>query len=74
MPIYPLDGGHILNGVLGPRLFKVTCIVGIVCALALALWAVSTERIFGTLMFGMLAYENYQRMRGITPSSLLFPR
>jgi len=74
IPIYPLDGGHILAGILGPRRLKVTFTIGIVCAAAICLYMLSKGSIFNALLFGMLAYENFQRLRGDSPSSFLHPR
>lgn len=72
-PIYPMDGGKVLFHFLGPRLEKVTYIVGIVGAAALALWALSRGSTFSTLFLGMMAYENYQRYRGDRTAGMLYP-
>jgi len=73
VPIYPLDGGQVLFNLLGPTLIKVTYGIGIVCGVAVALWMYSQGSIFSTILFGMLAFENLQRIRGATPNSILRP-
>lgn len=73
VPIFPLDGGHILNGILGPRRIKTTFTVGIICAVGLGLLALLNGSIISALFCGVLAYENYQRLNGKNPSSMLHP-
>lgn len=73
-PIHPLDGGHVLLGVLGPRNARLAFTIGMVCAVVLALWMASRGSIFSVLFFGMLAYENFQRSRGMDSGSILHPR
>lgn len=73
VPIYPLDGGQVLFNFLGPERAKITYGVGLVCAASIALWMLSSRSIFSTILFGMLAFENFQRLRGDTPSSFLRP-
>jgi stage IV sporulation protein FB len=73
VPIYPLDGGHVLLHFLGPRLAKITYTVGIVCAIALGIWFLTAGSIFAPIFFGMMAYENFQRLQGGSPNSLLRP-
>ena len=73
-PIHPLDGGHVLLGVLGPRNARIAFITGMFCAVALAVWMGTMGSIFSTIFFGMLAYENFQRSRGIDSGSVLHPQ
>jgi Zn-dependent protease len=73
IPIFPLDGGHVLNNMLGPRRYNLTLKIGIGCAAALALWFLLSGRIYSTLLFGMLAYENVRRLRRERPLSFLDP-
>lgn len=65
LPILPLDGGHILAGIVGPRhaltVFRVSFVLAIVMAIVgLVIW----QSLFTAVMFGMLAHSNWQRMRG----------
>lgn len=73
VPIYPLDGGQVLFHFLGPERAKVTYAVGVLCAAAIAFWMLSSGSYFSTVLFGMLAFENIQRMRGASPNSILRP-
>ncbi len=73
VPIYPLDGGQVLFNSMGPRLIKVTYGIGIVSGVAVALWMYSLGSIFSTILFGMLAFENLQRIRGAAPNTILRP-
>lgn len=72
-PIYPMDGGKVLLHFLGPRMEKVTYVVGIIGAAVLALWMLSRGSTFTTLLLGMMAYENFQRYRGDRPAGMLYP-
>lgn len=38
LPVFPLDGGHVLDTLLGPTQHRLTLIIGIVCAAAVALF------------------------------------
>lgn len=73
VPIYPLDGGQVIFNLMGPAMIKLTYGIGIVCAVAVAFWMYSMRSIFSTILFGMLAFENIQRLRGATPNSILRP-
>ncbi len=73
IPIYPMDGGQVLDKALGPRLSKITFGVGILCAVLVSLWMLSSGSIIGTIFFGMMAFENIQRLRGAPTNSILRP-
>ncbi len=60
LPIQPLDGGLLLRTALGDRRLQFTCMVGLVCAVAVAILALMSGRIFLTLLMGMLAFENWR--------------
>ena len=65
VPVYPLDGGQVLSNVLGPSRFHTTLIIGIAAAIIVGLWRYSvTGSIYSVLLFGMLAYSNFQRLQG----------
>lgn len=68
VPIYPLDGGHIMLHGLGPRLIKVSIGISIVLATALGLWCLLIGTYFTGLMMGYLAYQNFLRLRGQSPN------
>ena len=60
LPILPLDGGLILRNLLGFGRMAVARMIGVVCAVGCAVWAVSAGWIYGALFFGYLAYQNFQ--------------
>ncbi|MCB1212146.1 MAG: M50 family metallopeptidase [Verrucomicrobiales bacterium] len=65
VPIVPLDGGHILHGFLGPFRRRTTLTVSLACAVLVGLWIFQyTHSIFNLLLFGMLAYNNWQELNG----------
>lgn len=74
LPIYPLDGGQVMGNLLGRGGVKWTFGISVVCAGVLALWCVLNGNIFGTLLLGMLAFENVKRLRGQRADSLLNPQ
>jgi stage IV sporulation protein FB len=62
LPIQPLDGGLLLRTALGDRRLQITCTVGLVCAVAVAILALMSGRVFLTLLMAMLAFENWRMM------------
>ena len=60
LPILPLDGGLILRNVIGYGRENWARMIGMVCAVGCAVWAVSTGWIYGAIFFGFLAYQNFQ--------------
>lgn len=73
LPIYPMDGGKVLLYFLGPRLEKVTFMVGLIGAGILALLALKFGGFFMTIVLGMMAFENFQRYRGERTAGMLYP-
>lgn len=64
VPVFPLDGGQLLNAVLGPKNKKITHTIGIVVAIALGLLALKFGMIFATFFMGYFAYLNFQILQG----------
>ncbi|ATB33881.1 M50 family metallopeptidase [Melittangium boletus] len=62
LPVLPLDGGHILNGVLGPKRQRLTLWVGVVVAAAVTGLALFARAIFVAFMFGRMAYTCWQAL------------
>ncbi len=73
IPIYPLDGGHIMVHVLGPRLIKVSISISIVLAIAIGIFLLLRENYFGGLVLCYIAFENIKRLRGQSPNSFRQP-
>ena len=70
-PVYPLDGGHVMGGILGPRRFRTTLWISIITAICIGLYRFSvSNQIYTLILFGMLAWSNVQRLQG-TQSSFL---
>ena len=64
LPVLPLDGGRIFEALVANRRPGLAPRVGFVVALVVAFVGLATGRIFLAVIFGFLAYGNYQRMRG----------
>lgn len=60
MPVLPLDGGQVLRDVLGPERGKLTCMIGAVSSGLLAVLGLLTGYLFAAIIFGFLAYQNWQ--------------
>lgn len=60
LPIQPLDGGLLLRTALGDRRLEITCIVGVIFAVGVAILALMTGRAFLTLLMALLAFENWR--------------
>lgn len=70
-PIYPLDGGQIFAGIAGPKNFKLVLWTGLILAAVLAIGGFFvTKQIFMAILFGMLAWGNWQRLQGKQSSFL----
>ena len=66
LPILPLDGGHIFEGLVPDRYRTIVPKVGFVLALAVAVAGLLLfQSFFMAIMFGLLAHGNWQRMKGI---------
>lgn len=73
VPIYPLDGGHIMVHVLGPRLIKLSISISIVAAVGIGILFFLSGNFFGGLVLGYIAFENVKRLQGQRPSSFRQP-
>lgn len=71
LPIFPLDGGQIFAGIAGPKNLKIVLWIGIILAAAIAITAfLFLKSLWMLILFGLLAYSNWQRLQG-RPSSFL---
>jgi stage IV sporulation protein FB len=64
-PILPLDGGQLVNAVLGPARIRVTLwitIITAICVIVLSL-ILASGSIFIPIFFGMFAYQAFQALR-----------
>lgn len=71
LPIFPLDGGQIFAGIAGPRNLKLVLWVGLILSTTLAVAGLLvTKQFFMAILFGMLAFGNWQRLQGKQSSFL----
>ena len=63
LPVLPLDGGQLVNSVLGPRRIKITLWITIVTAVVVGIAGLLTRQIFLTVLLGMFAYQAFQALK-----------
>ena len=63
LPILPLDGGRLLESLLGPGKMRITLTVSTVVAAAVCLYCLSSQRYFGAMLTGMFAYQSFKALR-----------
>ncbi len=70
LPLYPLDGGQITHELLtwhrGWQGKRLTHQISIGVGVAVAIYAISNDRLFLAIFFGFLAYTNYQLMKSVS--------
>ncbi len=64
LPVYPLDGGRISCALFGPRRENTALWISFMCALGIAVWALTLGALFMAMMFAMMAYNNWCRITG----------
>jgi len=62
LPVQPLDGGHVVGGVLGPSRQRMTLWLGVITSVGVVAWALSARRFYMAFMFGFLGYGCYQAL------------
>ena len=63
MPVFPLDGGQLLNAILGPKRRNITHTIGILVAVALAALGLRFGYLFVALFMGYFAYQNFLHLQ-----------
>jgi len=74
LPVLPLDGGHIIEDALGPKRERTALAISFVVAVGVCIWAVSVSWWFVVVIFGLCAYQTYQRYRALSPAPAGKPR
>lgn len=69
IPVYPLDGGQILEAVIGGRRPMLVYQISLVVAIGAAIACLMANLVFFAILLGFLAFENYQRMSFRTPGT-----
>jgi membrane-associated protease RseP (regulator of RpoE activity) len=61
LPVLPLDGGHMLQAILGRGKERVVAVCGMVCCAGMIAYAlVELGSVFVAIMFGLFLYQNLQ--------------
>jgi stage IV sporulation protein FB len=68
LPIFPMDGGQIFASILGHQRVRTVFIVGLALGGLLAAYSLMNGNIFGAVIFGMLAFQNWKGLQGQRPS------
>jgi Zn-dependent protease len=63
VPVWPLDGGNMLEDALGPRRAKITLLISVAAGLAVVAWALSSQQWYVALLIGLCALQSYRRYR-----------
>jgi Zn-dependent protease len=70
VPVQPLDGGHIAKGIIEkyrPRdAWPIALKIGIGTAAAIAIAGIATQNLYLGILFGMLAYQNWQMLQAVS--------
>lgn len=64
LPVGPLDGAKILSAAMGPRRAREALIISISCGAGAALLALSSGQFFLGVLFGVMAYDSFQKLQG----------
>lgn len=66
LPVLPLDGGRMTEALLANRAPRLVPRIGLVVATLVAALAVLSGQLWIAILFGYLAYANYQRTKGLS--------
>ena len=64
LPVMPLDGGQLLSHIMFGRKPVLRAQIGMVAAGAATIFFLAYGQIFGAILFGFLAFANYQKSQG----------
>jgi hypothetical protein len=67
--VLPLDGGHILEDVLGPRRFKLTATLSLIGGIIAVVLCLYKREMWIAFIFGLCTAQTYQRFRALAGPS-----
>jgi membrane-associated protease RseP (regulator of RpoE activity) len=65
LPVFPLDGGHVTQNLLGPRRLRLALTISMVVAGGAAIYFLATRATWGAVLFGLAAWASYQRHKAL---------
>ena len=68
IPVLPLDGGHILEDLLGPKRRQATATISLVIGGFVVLFCLMNNQLWIALIFGMMTFQSFQRYREGAPT------
>lgn len=60
VPVIPLDGGRMMEAILGPRRIKTTLLISMLVAIAACVYGFSSGHTFLGIFMAMFAFQNFQ--------------
>lgn len=69
-PIIPLDGGHIMQAVVGPQRQKMALTISLVSAVGFGVIAIIRGQPFIGIFFGLFAFNNWKQLKGEQPTMM----
>jgi stage IV sporulation protein FB len=60
VPVIPLDGGRMMEAILGPRRIKTTLLISMLVAIAACVYGFSSGQTFLGIFMAMFAFQNFQ--------------
>jgi Zn-dependent protease len=73
LPVLPLDGGHVLRGILGPSRQRLTLWIGVITAGAVVALMLSMRAFINAFIFGSMGLECYRALSTTTDIKPLKP-
>ncbi len=73
LPVIPLDGGRISEALFGPARIAQALRLSMITAIVMAVIGLVGMGWWTALLFGMMAYANWQQLNGRTPPDLMRP-
>ena len=65
IPVLPLDGGRMLESLLGPQRIKITFRISLIIAASLAVLGLITGELFITVIMGMFAWQSWKALQQV---------